>query len=165
MSCLWPNLLYGHDDYGLWHVIWRHRSSMHHVEEVECSCWEERIRYVHFQGVHGGWCIRKLEWCLHYLWDWRSYNEDGWQKANLFFPLDSIFWQTHQATNCSKFHDQHKALYYDYKKATSLEEIDLWYATFNTHLKQQARAPFKSSIIGSIYSTFMCDNGEVSCWM
>jgi hypothetical protein len=29
----------------------------------------------------------------------------------------------------SKFHDQHKTLYYDYKKAMSLEEVNLQYAT------------------------------------
>jgi hypothetical protein len=28
-----------------------------------------------------------------------------------------------------KFHDQHKVLYYEYKKATSLEEAKLWYVT------------------------------------
>jgi len=34
-----------------------------------------------------------------------------------------------------------------------------------THLELQAKAPFMSSIIGSTYGTFMCDNGEASCWM
>jgi hypothetical protein len=34
-----------------------------------------------------------------------------------------------------------------------------------THLKLQMRVPFTSSIIGSTSTTFMCDNGEASCWM
>ncbi len=101
LSRLRPDLLQGHDDYDLWHVIWRHKSSMHHVEEVEYSCWEERIRYTHFQGVQGRWCTSKLECCLHCLWDWRSYDENGWQRAYVFFPLNSIFQQTYQAVNRS----------------------------------------------------------------
>jgi hypothetical protein len=34
-----------------------------------------------------------------------------------------------------------------------------------THLKLLARVLFKSSTIGSTSSTFMCDNGEASCWI
>jgi hypothetical protein len=31
-----------------------------------------------------------------------------------------------------KFHDWHKALYYEYKKTMPLEEVDLWYATIRS---------------------------------
>jgi hypothetical protein len=72
MSRLWPDLLKDHDDYGLWHAIRGHRNSMHSIEEVECSCWKEKVGYAYFQGVHGGWCISKLECCSHCLWDWIS---------------------------------------------------------------------------------------------
>ncbi len=34
-----------------------------------------------------------------------------------------------------------------------------------THLELQAKAPFISSIIGFDSGTFMCNNGEASCWM
>ncbi len=33
------------------------------------------------------------------------------------------------------------------------------------HLELQARVPFMSSIIGLTSGTFVCDNGEASCWM
>jgi hypothetical protein len=33
------------------------------------------------------------------------------------------------------------------------------------HLKLQATTSLTSSIIGSTFSTFMCDNGEASCYM
>jgi hypothetical protein len=32
-------------------------------------------------------------------------------------------------------------------------------------LEVQVKVPFMSSIIGSAFGTFVCDNGEVSCWM
>ncbi len=32
-------------------------------------------------------------------------------------------------------------------------------------LELLAKALFKSSTIGSTFGTFMCNNGEVSCWM
>jgi len=54
LSCLSPNLLQGHDNCVLWHAIQRHGNSMHFVEKDKHNCWKERIRYAHFQGVHGG---------------------------------------------------------------------------------------------------------------
>ncbi len=33
-----------------------------------------------------------------------------------------------------------------------------------THLELQVKAPFTSSTIGSASSTFLCDNGEASCY-
>jgi hypothetical protein len=66
------------------------------------------------------------------------------------------------------FHDEHKVLCYDYKKATSLEEADLQHVTIGcdgTHLELHAKLPFTSSIIGSACNTFVCNNGEASCWM
>jgi hypothetical protein len=52
--------------------------------KAQCILWrkmnivvEERVGYTHFQGVHGGWCTSKLECCSHYLWDYRSYSQDG----------------------------------------------------------------------------------------
>jgi hypothetical protein len=66
-----------------------------------------------------------------------------------------------------EFHDRHKALYYEYKKATSLEEVDLWYVTIRSwwySFKATSEgAMFMNSTIGSNSSTFMCDNGEVLC--
>ncbi len=67
-----------------------------------------------------------------------------------------------------EFHDQHEALCYDYKKATSLEEADLQYAPFDlggTYLELQTRVPFMSLIISLASNTFVCDNGEAACWM
>ncbi len=44
--------------------------------EVQCIVWrklnvvvERKERVCIFQGVHGGWCESKLEYCLHCLWD------------------------------------------------------------------------------------------------
>jgi len=62
-----------------------------------------------------------------------------------------------------EFHDQHKALYYEYKKTTSLEENDLQYVIGfglgGIHLELQARAPFTRSTIRST------SYGEASCYM
>jgi hypothetical protein len=33
------------------------------------------------------------------------------------------------------------------------------------HLELPTKAPFMSSTIGSASGTFMCNNGEASCWM
>jgi hypothetical protein len=57
---------------------------------------------------------------------------------------------------------------YDYKKAMSLEEVDLQYSPFSLsgiYLELQAKVPFMNLIISSASNTFMCDNGEASCWM
>jgi hypothetical protein len=51
----------------------------------------------------------------------------------------------------------------------SLEEINLFnmlpFGCGGIHMELQARAPSTSLIIGSAFGTFVCDNGEVSCWM
>jgi hypothetical protein len=88
LSCL----LKGHDDYGLWHAIRGHMSSMHSMEEVERNCWKEKVGYTCFQGVHGRLCANKLECCSHCLWDWRSYDQDGWHIINTFFSLGLSNW-------------------------------------------------------------------------
>ncbi len=33
------------------------------------------------------------------------------------------------------------------------------------HLEQQVRVPFTSSQLIQLFGTFMCNNGEASCWM
>jgi hypothetical protein len=69
LSCLWFGLLQGHDNYILWHAIQGHRSLRHFVEETKSNCWKEKVGCAHFQGVHGRWCISKLESYSHCLWD------------------------------------------------------------------------------------------------
>jgi hypothetical protein len=46
-------------------------------KEAPCILWKKlnavvenkKVKYAHFQGVHGGWCASKLECCSHCLWD------------------------------------------------------------------------------------------------
>jgi len=77
------------------------KSSMNFVVEVNQNCWKIKVGYVHFQGVHGIWCVNKLECCSHCLWDWKSYSKNGWQRADVCFPLDLVFRQTYQIVDCS----------------------------------------------------------------
>jgi hypothetical protein len=56
-----------------------------------------RKGWVHLcQGVPCKYCASKLECCSDYLWDWKSYDQNGWQKMDMFIPLDWVFWHIHK---------------------------------------------------------------------
>ncbi len=52
-------------------------------------------------------------------------------KSKCVFPLDLVFRQTYKIVDHSWIPWSTQALCYDYKKATSMEEVDLWYLPFS----------------------------------
>jgi hypothetical protein len=63
-----------------------------------------------------------------------------------------------------EFHDQHKALCYEYKKNTSLEEVDLDMLPFrlgDTYMELRAKAPSTSLTIGSNFGISRATMGKL----
>jgi hypothetical protein len=85
-------------------------------------------------------------------------------KKGIFFFHWTKSLDRHTKQITPEFHDWHKALYYEYKKTTSLEEVNLRYVTiwswWYSFKATSEGAMFMSSTIGLIFGTFVCDNGE-----
>ncbi len=125
---LWTCLLQSNVYCYLWYVVKGPWSPMYTLEEVECHCFEERCNKSKFQRLHGGHC--QTNWnvfCIVYGIGYPTMKLIDKEHICFFHWIQSLDKHTKKLI-VSEFQDRHKALYYDYKKAKSLEEDDVCYA-------------------------------------